>query len=80
MRIKTLAPLAVLFVGLTAFGCADSDDAGAMDDEIMEEPAMQDGMNDGMNDEMMSDTMMADSVHSDSAMMEYEDGAMEMEE
>lgn len=76
MRIKTLAPLAVLFVGLTAFGCADSDDAGAMDDEVMEEPAMQDGM----NDEMMSDTTMADSVHVDSAMMEHEDGAMEMEE
>jgi hypothetical protein len=75
MRIKTLAPLAVLFVGLTAFGCADSDDAVELDDGMTDEPAMQDGM----NDEMMSDTPIADSVHSDSAMMEH-DGAMEMEE
>lgn len=76
MRIKTFAPLAVLFVGLTAFGCADADDAGEMEDGTMEQPAMQDEM----NDELMSDDMSADSVHADSAMMDHSEGAMEMEE
>lgn len=77
MRIRTLAPLAVLFVGLTALGCQSSDDAGAMDETTTEQPAAE--MNDGAMEDgaMEGGAMAADSTQSDSTMMEEDGGAME---
>lgn len=77
MRIRTLAPLAVLFVGLTVLGCeAGDDDVDDMDD-LTEEPAE---MGEEMGDEMDEgvDDVIDDTVRTDSAMME--DGAEMPEE
>ena len=81
MRIRTMAPLAVLFVGLTALGCQSSDEAGAMDEATMEQPAAEQMNDDAMNDDAMgeatADSTMTDTTESDSAMMEEDGGAME---
>lgn len=86
MRIRTMAPLAVLFVGLTALGCQSSDEAGAMDEATTEQPAAEQMNDDGMGEDAMGEDAMgedamgeaaADSTESDSAMMEEDGGAME---
>lgn len=82
MRIRTMAPLAVLFVGLTALGCQSSDEAGAMDEATTEQPAAEQMNDDGMSNAEMgkgaaTDSTMTDTTESDSAMMEEDGGAME---
>lgn len=82
MRIRTMAPLAVLFVGLTALGCQSSDEAGAMDEATTEQPAAEQMNDDGMSNAEMgkgaaTDSTMTDTTESDSAMTEEDGGAME---
>lgn len=82
MRIRTMAPLAVLFVGLTALGCQSSDEAGAMDEATTEQPAAEQMNDDGMSDAEMgkgaaTDSTMTDSTESDAAATEEDGGAME---
>ena len=83
MRIRTLAPLALLFVGLTVVGCQTADE-GSMDDTTTEQPAAEQ-MNDtdAMDNAEMGkgaavEGEMADTTAADSARAEMEDeGAME---
>lgn len=85
MRIRNLAPLAVLFVGLTALGCADTDVDNADDmEEVADEMGdemeeMGDEMEEGM-EEMADDTTHADTAMADDGAMIEEGDAETMEE
>lgn len=74
MRIRTLTPLAVLFVGLAVLGC-ETDDVDTI--ETTEEPVMQDDVEDGMMDDTMEDTTMVDTTMADTAMAEGDGAAIE---
>lgn len=76
MRIRTLTPLAVLFVGLAVLGCETGDDVDTLDDAT-EEPVMQDDMDEGMMDDTMEDTTMVDTTMADTAMAEGDGAAIE---
>lgn len=72
MRIRNLAPLAVLFVGLTALACADADtevddmeDVQEVTDEMGDDVEQAaDEMEDSM-EEIADDTTAADTTMSD---------------
>lgn len=75
MRIRTIAPLAVMFVGLTVLGCQKAEE-GSMDEATTEQPAAEQ-MNDGAMDNgaAATDSTMADTT--DTGAMEEEGGATE---